>query len=77
MERDTRKNLLDLEYNTKLNSLNIFLVLIGTAIISIILSSINLSLKKFGLGFLSIGIVLISWYYHSTLNRIKEQIRNI
>lgn len=70
---EKKKNLLDLEYHTELSNKTTLIVLLGTLVISIILSNLNKNILWIVLLF--IGIVI--GYYYFVLNRIKNQIRNI
>jgi len=87
LEIEKKKNICDLKYNTYLNYFNVFLVLYGTIIVTIWLSSnIDNFIKDFQVSLLfkacltvSILIItIITWlYFDSKLNEIREQIKEL
>jgi len=73
------KNIKDLEYNTILNKQNIFLIIFGTAIISIILSDkLPEDITKWGLILAFIlAIILFLLYYGRKLENKINEVKNI
>ena len=78
-EREKDKNIKDLEYNHLLNKQNIFVIILGTAIISIILSDkIPENITKGGLILAFIlGIILSLLHYSKELGDKIEEIKRI
>ena len=79
MIKQKEKNIKDLEYNHLLNKQNIFVIILGTAVISTILSD-NLpeNITKGGLILAFIlGIILSLLHYSKKLKNMIEEIRNI
>jgi hypothetical protein len=78
-EKRKLKNIKDLEYNHILNKQNVFLIIFGTAIISVILSNnIPEEITKGGLILAFIlAIILSLMHYGRKLEEKIEEIRNI
>lgn len=70
------KNIKDLEYNHILNKQNVFLVLFGTSVISIILSEkLPENISKWGLVLAFILAIILSLLYFS--KKLEEKIKEI
>ena len=80
-KEETEKNIKDLEYNRLLNKENIVLVLIGTAIISIILTEKlpeSFRVTKFELlFFMFIALIIILLYFGKKLDEKTEELKNL
>lgn len=70
------KNIKDLEFNQILNLKNIFMVLIGGAIVTIILSETLLD-KVGTISFLTLFMFLGFFQFNRKLSNIKEEIRSL
>lgn len=77
MNKGTKKNLCDLEYTKILNQYNMVMILIGTLIISVIISQIQQDTKVM---IIIIAIFLITFFkriFDKQLEEIKLRIENI
>ena len=78
-----QKNILDLEYNKKLNHQNILLVLLGTISISTWFAEINLGatnsifIKMGVMLILTLFTIAIVVYYNNEFENIKEKIKSL
>ncbi|MDP4012210.1 MAG: hypothetical protein Q8R00_01225 [Candidatus Nanoarchaeia archaeon] len=70
------KNIKDLEFNQILNLKNIFMVLVGGAIVTITLSK-NLLNKAGVISFLTLFMILGFFQFNRKLDNIKEEIRSL
>ena len=78
-EREKLKNLKDLEYNKVLNHQNVFLVLIGTSMLTILVQdSLPSDLNKGSLFMaLILILILVIEHYNNKLNKIIDEIKEI
>ena len=75
-EKEKLKNIKDLEYNHLLNKQNVFLIVLATAIISIILSEkFPENLTKWGLVLACILAIIISLLYYS--KKLEDKLNEI
>ena len=84
IKMDVRKNLYDLQYQTDLNTLNIWLITLATFFITFIFSPLPIEDKQiiFVLKFFSfftaiVGVILLLIIFNSRLLQIKEKIEEI
>ncbi len=71
------KNLLDIEYQTKLNEQTTFLVLLGTAIITIFVSNWDKTLKTQAILILIVLFLFVIGFYRISLRKTKSKIENL
>ncbi len=77
-KKDIRKNIKDLEYANLLNKESIILVLIGTAVVSVILTPhtvLNIA-KIWLIAVLTAFFIVMTVLYNKRLNKIREEIQN-